>query len=147
MVGAITRRSTIYAADVGQRSACCAPMDGEAGALSGLEKGGAHDRCARPISAACAATSTHRRRQNRCGAMVRTVPENGSPTSAQASQKKRWHVFPECACDIRLAASGAEKIALIRPPYVSWARSAQKKVNETSRASCALTRFSCTLRD
>jgi hypothetical protein len=32
-------------------------------------------------------------------------------------------------------------------PYVRWARSTQKKVNECARASCALTRFSCTLRD
>jgi len=35
----------------------------------------------------------------------------------------------------------------IKTSYVRWARSARKKVNESARASCALTRFSCTLRD
>jgi hypothetical protein len=68
--------------------------------------------------------------------------------SARASiAKDRQNLARGVGATRDLRSIARAKIAILNSPYVRWRASPQKKVNESSRASCALTRFSCTLRD
>jgi hypothetical protein len=75
-----------------------------------------------------------------------------APRRAQKAWRRRAESGAKNCARTRAAAREStpharEKSWQSRRPYVRWARSTRKKVNDSSRACCALTRFSCTLRD
>ena len=86
---------------------------------------------------------------------TRKCAKSARSKRAKISKKKTYSMRPKMhatdfarhASTCESCAAAREKHARWRKPYVRWARSMQKKVNDSSRACCALTRFSCTLRD
>jgi hypothetical protein len=63
------------------------------------------------------------------------------------AKKTRGEARPILPRDAKNRCDERAENTKIKSSYVRWARPLQKKVNESARASCALTRFSCTLRD
>jgi hypothetical protein len=101
----------------------------------------------------------HRRADPACAERaffgVTTAPISGRKQAARRLRKLRvrppFYRRKKSAHCVRVwrekRSATRAKNAFFISPYVRWRASTQKKVNESSRASCALTRFSCTLRD
>ncbi len=71
-----------------------------------------------------------------CRKTVSKVARRGAEKSRRAARATRESML-----------AGRIQNALFISPDGRWRASSRKKVNDSSRASCALTRFSCTLRD